>query len=63
MGVQRDTLDTLQNQSFVSYEQKDNNSHYNQEKEARIFCLYDAKQQIPPTARYTQRTTDGRKMS
>lgn len=55
MGVQRDTLDTLESQSFVSYEKKDSNSHYHQEKEARIFCLYDAKQQRPSTARYTQR--------
>lgn len=43
MGVQRDTLDTSESQSFVSYEQKDINSHYH------------AKQQIPSSASYTQR--------
>lgn len=55
MGVQRDTLETLESQSFVSYEQKDSHSHYHHEKEVRIFCLYDAKQQIPSTVSYTQR--------
>lgn len=63
MCVQRDTLDTLQSQSFVSYEQKDSNSHFIKKRRLEYFAYMMQNNKYRLLHVIPKETTDDRKMS